>query len=97
MQKEIKQVTPPTTEGRLKLPPKWRLSVSARPSVWNATETARCRQYRLLAKYGEASVRYVLCDYKNALGLLDELAKHTKIRQEHRDEIDLPLLSFAHE
>lgn len=84
-------------EGEHRLPPKWRLAVSARPALWIPSNTARCHEYRILARYGEACVRYILGTESNAREILEQMAKTTKIRREHRDEIDLPLLSYRND
>jgi hypothetical protein len=85
------------SEGDHRFPPKWRIAVSGRPGVWLPQNTARCHEYRLLARFGEARVRYVLGTEIEARELLAEMAKITKIRRDHRDELDLPLLSMNYE
>lgn len=93
MKTDIKLVA----EGDHRIPHKWRIAVSGRPGVWLPQNTARCHEYRLLSRFGEARVRYVLGTEAEARALLAELAKITKIRRDHRDELDLPLLSLNYE
>lgn len=78
-------------DGRT-IPPKWRIAVSARPSLWHPTSEAKCHEYHVLAKYGEAMVRYITGSRSEAVDCLELLKGVIKERAIDRDETDFPLL-----
>lgn len=80
-------------DGRT-IPAKWRIAVSARPSLWHPTSEAKCHEYYVLSKYGEAIVRYITGNRADAFESLDLLKKVIEERATDRDETDFPLLSW---
>lgn len=83
-------------DGR-QIPPKWRIAVSARPGLWHPTAEAKCHEYYVLAKHGEAAVRYITGDRETAKESLELLTKVIEERAIDRDETDFPLLRLRDE
>lgn len=92
----IKYAEEADIDGRT-IPPKWRIAVSARPSLWHPTSEAKCHEYYVLAKHGEAAVRYVTGQRSDAKEALDLLTKVIEERAIDRDETDFPLLRLRDE